>query len=68
MTQISLIVDVNSKSLSLHVFIHAVPATPIPDVCAVYDIVNRTMQIIENMWNELVCMLGDPAIASTQDI
>ena len=33
----------------------AVPATPIPKVCAVYDRMNETLQIIENTWDELVC-------------
>ena len=32
-----------------------VPVTPIPDVCAVYDMVNGTLQIIESKWNEVVC-------------
>ena len=27
---------------------------PVFDVCAVYDMVKRTLQIIESTWNELV--------------
>ena len=32
-----------------------VPPTPAPDVCAVYDVMNETLQIIESNWNEVVC-------------
>ena len=32
-----------------------VPTTPVLDVCAVYDMVNETLQIIESSWNEVVC-------------
>ena len=32
-----------------------VPPTPAPDVCAVYDVMNGTLQIIESNWNEVVC-------------
>ena len=35
--------------------IHAVPTTPMSDVCAVYDMESRALQIIESTWNELVC-------------
>ena len=43
-----------SKSISSDPLV-IVPAIPIPDVCAVYDMVNGTLQIIENNWNEVVC-------------
>ena len=33
---------------------HIVPATPVSDVCAVYDLVKGTLQTIESTWNELV--------------
>ena len=32
-----------------------VPPTPVPDVCAVYDMMNGTLQIIESNWTEVVC-------------
>ena len=32
-----------------------VPPTPVLDVCAVYDVMNGTLQIIESNWNEVVC-------------
>lgn len=35
-------------------YFHAVPTTPIPNVCPVYDMMNRTLQIIESTWIELV--------------
>ena len=36
--------------------IHAVPVTPSrSDVCAVYDAVMRTLQIVESTWNKVVC-------------
>ena len=34
--------------------INVVPATPVSDVCAVYDMVNEDLQIIESTWNEVV--------------
>ena len=34
--------------------IDTVPATPMTDVCAVYDMRNETLQIIESSWNEVV--------------
>ena len=43
--------------------IHAVPTTPISNVCVVYEMVNRTLQIIENMWKELVSW-GQSAIST----
>ena len=43
----------------LHAFLvllFLVPATPTHlNVCAVYDMVNETLQIIESSWNEVVC-------------
>ena len=36
-------------------YIHAVPANPMSHVCAVYDVVNGTLQTIESTWNEVVC-------------
>ena len=35
--------------------IHAVPATPTLNVCAVYDSLNRALQFIESTWMEVVC-------------
>ena len=35
--------------------IHAVPATPTFDVCAVYDTLNRALQVIETTWMIVVC-------------
>ena len=34
--------------------IDTVPATPMTDVCAVYDIRNEALQIIESSWNKVV--------------
>ena len=42
----------------LHAFLvlFLVPATPTHlNVCAVYDMVNETLQIIESSWNKVVC-------------
>ena len=36
---------------------YIVPTTPVLDVCAVYDMVNETLQIIESNWTEVVCKL-----------
>ena len=33
-------------------------STPVLDVCAVYDMVNETLQIIESNWTEVVCKNG----------
>lgn len=42
--------------LICNVCIHAVPVTPSrSDVCAVYDAVMRTLQIVESTWNKVVC-------------
>ena len=39
------------------VYICVAPATPdICEVCSVYDKVNKTLQIIETIWNEQVCI------------
>ena len=35
-----------------------VPTTPVLDVCAVYDVMNETLQIIESNWTEVVCKNG----------
>ena len=35
--------------------IHVVPAISMSEMCAVYDMVNGTLQIIENSWSEVVC-------------
>ena len=35
--------------------IHVVPATPTLNVCAVYDTLNRALQVIESTWREVVC-------------
>ena len=35
--------------------IHTVPATPTLNVCAVYDTLNRALQVIESTWREVVC-------------
>ena len=35
--------------------IHAVPANPMFDVCAVYSMVNGSLQTVESTWNEVVC-------------
>lgn len=35
---------------------YTVPATPMSDVCAVYDMMNGTLQIIESTWIEVVRM------------
>ena len=43
-----------SKSISSDPLV-IVPTTPTPDVCTVYDVMNETLQIIENNWNEVVC-------------
>ena len=40
--------------LSQHFSCIVVPATPAPNVCAVYDEVNGALQIIESTWNEVV--------------
>ena len=37
--------------------LHAVPATPRYHVCALYDMVDGTLQIIESTWNEVVCCI-----------
>ena len=47
--------------------IHAVPATTISDVCAVYDMLNGTLQIIESTWIEVVrwhtvCCIRPPIV------
>ena len=31
-----------------------VPTTPVLDVCAVYDVINENLQIIESNWTEVV--------------
>ena len=37
-------------------FLHsAVPAKPISSVCAVYDMGNTMLEIIETTWDEVVC-------------
>ena len=46
-----------TKSISSDLLV-LVPSTPIPDVCAVYDMVNGTLQIIESKWNEVVCRIS----------
>ena len=41
----------------LLMYIYVAPATPdMFEVCSVYDKVNRTLQIIETIWNEQVCI------------
>ena len=48
-----------------HPFINAVPATPITVVCAVYDMANEALQIIESTWNEVVgCVCYEHRIRS----
>ena len=40
----------------LLILLFVVPTTPTYlNVCAVYDTVNETLQIIESSWNEVVC-------------
>ena len=42
---------------------HSVPATPVSDVCVVYDTLKRTLKTIESTWNELVSW-GQSAVAT----
>ena len=35
-------------------FVNAVPSTPTPDVCAVYDKENGILLAIQNTWDEVV--------------
>ena len=36
-------------------FHSAVPATPVSDSCALYDVESGNLQIIECTWNDVVC-------------
>ena len=57
---VMIIVDKQPKSLAncpLILLSYVVPTTPVLDVCAVYDMVNETLQIIESNWTEVVCKL-----------
>ena len=47
--------DIRIMSTCIFSCICVVPTTPVSDVCAVYDTVNGTLQIIEMTWNEVVC-------------
>ena len=44
----------NLQLLVIMTCIDTAPATPMTDFCAVYDMENKTLQIIESSWNEVV--------------